>query len=205
VGLLFTIAIFWATRLRDRRVRQAELLRDYTNDLYDDERMTSIFMAVDHNRYAFDSSDYGTDKELALIRLLDLLNILGHNWDRKIITLDKLIDTTLGYVIVRLSTNKRVIDYLKQIQVWDAERYTAGTGFGYFRELAVALANYPPTPNNNSRASRAIAGLTRYWYARKPKVFARSRPTLPRPVDLTVAAMGEVERPGPMQSQLWLG
>jgi hypothetical protein len=142
-------------------------------------------MEVDHGKYAFSPGDYGTPKELALIRLLDFFNILGHNWQRGVVDIEDIAPTTLGYAAVRLHMNQDVTQYLRQIEVWDDERYVAGVGFGYFRELAVALANYPATSRRDSAWFRTIARLRRAKYTRGLSVGFKARMTVPRRVAST--------------------
>lgn len=161
--LVFLLAVFtfWSTRRRDRRLKEAELLRNYTNDFYGDPRMTSVFMQVDHGTYALGPTNYGTDRELALIRLLDFLNVLGHNRRHGIVELADLAPTTLGYAAVRIYSDPVVRSYLAQITRWDQERYLAGTGFGYFRQLAEDLEIYGSQSSRQRLFARIRLPLTR--------------------------------------------
>lgn len=143
VAVVTTCLIFVFTVWRDSRTRKAELLRNYTNDFYQDSRITELFMAVDRKDFSFEKDKIGTDAELQLIRVLDFLNILGHNWRRGVISLSDIAPTTLGYAAVQVHANEAVTTYLSLVESSDEERYRVGTAFGYFRELAAELATYP--------------------------------------------------------------
>jgi hypothetical protein len=181
VGLI-TFALGWR---RDRLIRQAELVRNYTNDFYGDERLTGIFMAVDHGRYAIGPSDLGTDDELALIRLLDFLNVLGHNWRRGVVGLHDIAPTTLGYAAVRVHGDPHVTWYLGQVEEWDRDRYHAGSGFGHFRELAAALSAYPEHSTDGGLRSRVRRTLSAAALTLRPLRFAT---TLRRPRSVSATA-----------------
>lgn len=93
VAVAVSLATYVHGRRAERRLRQAELLRAYTNDFYCDPAVTGIFMDVDHGRFAFGDAELGTDAELALIRLLDFFNIVGHNWKQDVLRLDDIVPT----------------------------------------------------------------------------------------------------------------
>jgi len=59
------------TRTAERRLRRAELIRSYTNDFYLSRDVVELFMDIDHERFNYDSTFLGSDRELALIHLLD--------------------------------------------------------------------------------------------------------------------------------------
>lgn len=56
----------------------------------------------------------GTEKELRLVKLLDMLNSLSFNYANGIIKTGDIDDTTLGYAISRVYRNPEVKNYLKQ-------------------------------------------------------------------------------------------
>jgi hypothetical protein len=178
---LFTFAV---NRVHDRRLRRAELLQNYTNDFYSDKRITDLFMDIDHARYRIRDEDIGTDKELALIRLLDFLNILGYNWLRGVVRLRDIAPTTLGYAAVRLHADQGIVWYLTKIEDWDQERYVPGTGFGYFRELAVALASYPGTASSSHWVRTRIA-ISQIRHELMATARGKMRLMLPRAVATT--------------------
>lgn len=181
IAVVVTLFTFAVNRVHDRRIRRAELLRNYTNDFYSDKRITDLFMDVDHSRYSIGDDEIGTDKELALIRLLDFLNILGYNWLRGVVRLRDIAPTTLGYAAVRLHADRGVVWYLTKVEGWDQERYVPGTGFGYFRELAVALASYPSAASNSAWA-RMRVGLSQVRHELSATPRGRLRLMLPRTV-----------------------
>jgi hypothetical protein len=184
IAVLVTLFIFAVNRVHDRRIRRAELLRNYTNDFYSDKRITDLFMDVDHSRYSIDEEEIGTEKELALIRLLDFLNILGYNWLRGVVRIRDIAPTTLGYAAVRLHSDRSVVWYMTKVEVWDQERYVPGTGFGYFRELAVALASYPSSASNSAWV-RMRVGLSQVRHELTATARGRLRLMLPRAVVTT--------------------
>jgi hypothetical protein len=133
---------YYRTRAAERRVRRAELVRNYTNDFYLNRDVTALFMDIDHERFVYDDGILGSDRELTLIHLLDYFNVLGHNWKRRIISLDDMLPTTLAYAALRAWENPGIRQYLVQIRIWDEERYlgASGSGFRYFEELAIEVA-----------------------------------------------------------------
>ncbi|WP_326760017.1 hypothetical protein OHB35_25550 [Streptomyces phaeochromogenes] len=131
----------WALNSRASRLTQrAEFIRNCTNDFYDSQALTSIFMDIDHGRFRYDESILGTEKELDLIRYLDYFNAVGHNWCRGVITIFDIMPTTMAYAALRSWEDPGVRAYLQQIRRWDEERYSASTGFLYFEELAIQIA-----------------------------------------------------------------
>jgi hypothetical protein len=114
---------YYRTRAAERRLRRAELVRNYTNDFYFSRDVTTLFMDIDHERFVYDDGLLGSDRELALIHLLDYFNALGHNWKRRIVLLDDILPTTLAYAALRAWENPGVRQYLVQVRIWDEERY----------------------------------------------------------------------------------
>ena len=139
IAVVVSILIYGLGRRNERRLRQADLLRAYTNDFYQDPSVTAIFMAVDYERYLLTEEDYDTEAELSLIRLLDFLNIVGHNWKRGVLDLTDIVPTTVGYAAVRVHRDPIVKKYLARTKRWDDELYNPDTGFRYFEQLAEAL------------------------------------------------------------------
>lgn len=130
----------WALNSRASRLTQrAEFIRNCTNDFYGSRALTSIFMDIDHDRFRYDASMLGTDKELDLIQYLDYFNAVGHNWCRGVVKIADIMPTTIGYAALRSWENDGVRAYLQQIRRWDEERYSVSTGFIYFEELAIQI------------------------------------------------------------------
>lgn len=96
-------------------------------------------MDIDHERFKYDPTFLGSDRELVLIHLLDNFNALGHSWRRHVISLNDLLPTTLAYAALRTWANPSVRQYLSQIQIWDENRYWPGLGFRYFEDLAIEI------------------------------------------------------------------
>ena len=158
LGFVITIVIFRANSRRESQIRRADLFRNYTNDFYNNKEIGSLFAAIDSGTFEFllpadDSSatDLGTAKELALDQLLDIFNNLGYNFSIKVFKLRDIASTTLGYAMVRVHSNGAVQDYLAHVQEankrYEDSLYTAGNAWGYFRNMALELANYS-TPDH---------------------------------------------------------
>ncbi len=75
---------YFGSKRREIRIRRAELVRAYTNDFYADDEFLALFMDIDYNRLGTEPI-VGSDRELAVIRLLDFLNAMGHNWRRGVL------------------------------------------------------------------------------------------------------------------------
>lgn len=191
VALAVTLTTFVVSRIREGRLRRAELVRNYTNDFYADPRITTIFMEVDHGRYCLDEALLGTDVELAIIRVLDYMNVLGHNWQRRVIPLRDITPTTLGYAAIRIHADPCVTWYLRKVEEWDAQRYGPGSGFGYSRELSAALATYPVSPPGAGRWQRLAVAFRRHWHDRRGCARFRIVPVPPRSVTDTAREVQE--------------
>ncbi|MFV8320319.1 hypothetical protein [Mycobacterium sp. 23] len=185
-AIAVTLSLFVLNIRRDKKIKKADLLRNYTNDFYDDKRITALFMAVDSKSFSFTSDQMGTDDELNLVRVLDFLNILGHNWREGVISLGDIAPTTLGYAAVQIHADDNVTQYLQDVEKSDEERYRAGNAFGYFRELAVALATYPTSQHDDSRSKRfvdAIARLLRNKAFRRPRTVKETATEVTNAID----------------------
>ena len=139
-GIGVALLTYYRTRAAERRLRRAEFIRNYTNDFYLSPDITSLFMSIDYDRSVFDEELTGTDRELALIHLLDYFNALGYNWKRRVVSLDDILPTTLGYAALRVWENPSVRRYLVLIRRSDEKRYLKASGFRYFEELAIEVA-----------------------------------------------------------------
>jgi len=99
VAVIVSVGAFGSTRRRDVVVRRAELLRAYTNDFYADAAMSALFLDLEYGRTSYELVRK-TSHETSLVRLLDLLNSVGHSARVGIIRRRDLLDTTLGYACV---------------------------------------------------------------------------------------------------------
>lgn len=152
-ALVVSIATYLHTRRQERRLRQADLLRAYTNDFYRDPAIAKVFLEIDNETYALSRDGYGTDAEMALVRLLDFLNMVGYHWKQGVLSLDDIRPTTVGYAAMRVHRNDAVQDYITFIT--QPERPQPSTGFVYFDALATRLGT--PAHRLLRRPSRPAA------------------------------------------------
>jgi hypothetical protein len=142
VAIVVSVIIYARTTVRERAVRRAELVRTYSTDLSQDQSLMDLFTDIDYERFRFvDSEDswLGKRPEQDLVRLLDLFNSVGHNWQQKVVRLDDIHGTTLGYAILRAYEDEGVQAYLGHVAIWDADHLGTGVPFEFFQRLARAL------------------------------------------------------------------
>jgi hypothetical protein len=152
------------TSRREKSIRQADLVRAYTSEFYSDEALSTLFTDIDYSRFRFAADEdtwLGQKPEQTVVRLLDLFNSVGHNWHRKVLALEDIHGTTLGYAILRAYHDGEMQRYLAYVDVWDADHLGTGVAFEYFRRIAVALderskkmraarAQLPPGPRSQA-------------------------------------------------------
>ncbi len=84
VTIIVALLTYHFSRRAQSKLEKAIFVRDYTNRFHKDKGIASIFLDIDYNRFTFDKEMLGTEKELRLINLLDMLNSLSFNnakWD----------------------------------------------------------------------------------------------------------------------------
>jgi hypothetical protein len=152
------------TSRREKSIRQADLVRAYTSEFYSDEALITLFTDIDYSRFSFTADEdtwLGQKPEQTVVRLLDLFNSVGHNWHRKVLALEDIHGTTLGYAILRAYNDAEMQRYVAYVDRWDADHLGTGVAFEYFRRIAVALderskkvraARAQPTPAPRSQA-----------------------------------------------------
>ena len=131
-----------STSGREKALHRAELVHTYSSEFSHDAELVDVFTDIDYERYEFTEDEttwLGQAPEKRLVRMLDLFNSLGHNWFRKIISLEDIHGTTLGYAILRAYNDPNVSSYLKFVDGHDADHLGTGAAFEYFRRLVVAL------------------------------------------------------------------
>jgi hypothetical protein len=166
MAVLVSIGTAIASRSRDRRTKTAELVRTYTRDLYANREVLEMFQDIDQDRFDMQLDELvGAHAEIVLVQLLDHLNSIAHNTRRGVLSLRDIMPTTIAYAIVRTWENDAVRRYLRQVRVWDRERFVPGYGFRYFEELAIEIS------------AIRDAGLARSGHAHEPlSAPARVRP-----------------------------
>lgn len=157
VAIVVSVIIYARTTVRERAVRRAELVRTYSTDLSQDQSLMDLFTDIDYERFRFVASQetwLGKRPEQDLVRLLDLFNSIGHNWQQKVVRLDDIHGTTLGYAVLRAYEDEDVRGYLGHVATWDADHLGTGVPFEFFQRLARALSE-------RSASFRDLAGRPR--------------------------------------------
>lgn len=135
IMIIVILQTYSLSRRAERKLQKATFVRDYTRQFYEDPEITSIFFDIDYNRFTFNKEMLGTEKELRLVKLLDMLNSLSFNYANGIIKTGDIDDTTLGYAISRVYRNPEVKNYLKHVDKHSTNINMKVTAFGYFRQL----------------------------------------------------------------------
>jgi hypothetical protein len=176
LAVVITALSYLASRSREMRMKRTDLVRSYTQDLYSEPELGAIFMDIDHDRLVYGADFLGSPKELALIKMLDYMNSVGHSWRQRVLSLRDIMPTTIAYAILRTWENGAVREYLRQIRAWDEERFASGYGFRYFKDLAITIS-YIVDPSKRRqklsaqllsaplRPSLRVQLLTRYPWA----------------------------------------
>jgi hypothetical protein len=137
-------------------MKRTELVRSYTQDLYSDPTVSALFMDIDHDRFEYGDDFLGSDRELALIKMLDYMNSVGHSWNRRVLSLRDIMPTTVAYVTLRIWNNDDVRRYLKDIRRWDEERFAVGYGFRYFEILAITISRIVDPESKRGRLADQV-------------------------------------------------
>jgi len=141
-AILVAVATYVLTARREKALHRAELVHAYSSEFSRDRELVDLFTDIDYERFEFEADQsrwLGQDPEKQLIRMLDLFNSIGHNWHRKIVSLDDIHGTTLGYAILRAFNDPNVNRYLEFVDQHDADHLGTGAAFEYFRLIAVDL------------------------------------------------------------------
>ncbi|WP_324651668.1 hypothetical protein [Georgenia sp. H159] len=163
LALLVALVTYVTTARREKSIRRAELVRAYTADFYSDERVVKLFMDLDYERFEFPKVNdqwLGTIGEATLVRMLDLFNSIGHNYARKVLTIEDIHGTTLGYAILRAHGSLEVRKYLEHVRAWDGENLGTGVPFQYFQQLGNDLLTRSRRARERNRAVPAIIATT---------------------------------------------
>jgi hypothetical protein len=141
-ALVTGLITYIRTSQREKSIRRADLVRGYTVEFYSDEALVTLFTDLDYSRFRFTADEeswLGKKPEQTVVKLLDLFNSVGHNWHRKVLGLEDVHGTTLGYAILRAYNDDEMQKYLAHVDVWDVDHLGTGIAFEYFRRLALAL------------------------------------------------------------------
>ncbi len=143
VAVVIGVVTFIITTRRERLIRRAELVRQYTVDFHESPGVSQMFEDIEHRRLRFDADAWlGKEPELTAVRMLDLFNSLGHNWRHGVLKLEDIDGTTLGRAALITSRSDAIRAYLATLPGQDG---ATGDGAGipapfeYFGRLAAAL------------------------------------------------------------------
>lgn len=140
-AILVAVVTYLLTSRREKGLHRAELGHSYSSEFSHDHDLIDLFTDIDYERFRFATTDdwLGQSPEKVVVRMLDLFNSLGHNWFRKVVSLEDIYGTTLGYAILRAHNDDHVKAYLAYVDHHDADHFGTGDAFEYFRRLGVAL------------------------------------------------------------------
>ena len=79
---------YYLSRRSEKKLQKAMFIRDYTKQLHKESGISSIFFDIDYNRFTFNREILGTEKEVHLVSLLDMLNSLAFNYVNGIIHIE---------------------------------------------------------------------------------------------------------------------
>ncbi|MFE5672093.1 hypothetical protein ACFQ58_10865 [Agromyces sp. NPDC056523] len=140
VAVVVGVVTFIITSRRERVLRRAELVRQYTVDFHESRGVSQMYEDIEHRRLRFDAESWlGKEPEMTAVRMLDLFNSLGHNWRHGVLELDDIHGTTLGRAALITSRSSAIREYLATLPVHGEGASSTGTHFDYFRRLAAAL------------------------------------------------------------------
>lgn len=141
--ILVTLIVYVLTQKENNKVNRATFLQGYNQHFYGDPELSKLFLDIDYDKFIFNSSELGTEKEIRIWKLLDLLNNIGFHYQNKTIKEEDINMTTLGYAIVRVYMNDEIKKYLDNVDQHTDKVDEKLKAFGYFRILARKLnSNY---------------------------------------------------------------
>lgn len=159
-AVVVAILLHMNERIKDRRQRHVESMLKFAEDFYADERMSQLFLRIQSGRLPRRNIDRrGSPDELALAHLLEYLNVVGVALERKLVTVNSIAATSMGYIVLTTSRNETVSYYLSHIQSEHAKKFMPSPGWPQFVYLAQRLAIYANKHRHNKPDLRP-------WYAR---------------------------------------
>ena len=115
------------------------MVKSYTDSFHSSEKLATLFLKIDYDKFEFSDALLGSPEELDLIHLLDLLNNLALHYRKRVLRWNDIAGTTLGYAVVRAYGDAGVQAYLVRIDEWDQDHSGTGAAFQFFRELGNGL------------------------------------------------------------------
>jgi len=146
LAVIVSIITYVAVRWRERKLKRAELVQNWTRVLIEHPVLMDTFLRIDHQRFKLSEMEECSPTERDFISLMDLLNSICYHRMAGVIKPDDLKGTSLSYAIGRTYANSEVQAWLKRVGSHDASLgLDQDFGFYYFkevgRELASALAH----------------------------------------------------------------
>lgn len=140
VTILLTLLVYWHARRTERRLQKAVFVRDYLAQFLEHPQLADTFFEIDYHKFEFKEKILGTNKELRISQLLDVLNSLGFSYTNGIIELDDIDETTLGYAIATVYKNDEIQKYLHHVDRHSVQNMGLNIiAFAHFRKLAQRL------------------------------------------------------------------
>jgi len=147
-AVVISLLAFVGTRRLEIRLRRADLMQSYTTEFHTSPPLRTMFLEIIYDRLAIDDTFYDTDRELALLYLLDQLNVVGYLSRSRVLRFREIVPTVLGYAAIRTWDNQVVRDYLERLRTLDhAGGYAAVSGFPYYEQLAKRLSKLKTSPS----------------------------------------------------------
>jgi hypothetical protein len=156
VAVVIGVVTFIITSRRERLLRRAELVRQYTVDFHESPGVSQMFEDIEHQRLRFDAESWlGKEPEMTAVRMLDLFNSIGHNWRYGALELEDIDGTTLGRATLIAFRSVAIREYLATLPAYDrADPSAIAAPFEYFGRLAAALEERA----GGGRPTRAMMG-----------------------------------------------
>lgn len=161
LAVLVAVITYANTRARDNKLKRAEIVQKFAEELSRNDVLFGQFCKIDNNLFTFlDSEEWlKTDGEHALIRLLDHFNGVAHNIERNVLRVEDLRGTTLWYAMQRAFYDPQVQAYLAWVDTFDQANGGTGDAFRFFRGLGkefkrtVEWSRQNPAPEPSEMAS----------------------------------------------------
>lgn len=179
LAVAVAVVTYVSTRVRDDKIKRAEIVQRFAEQLSQNEILFRQFCLIDGNKFRFEKVEdlplendpwIGSDEEMALLRLLDHFNGVAHNIRRNVLRVQDVRGTTLWYAMQRAFYDPGVQAYLSYVDQFDEKNGGTGDAFRFFRSLAgdfersVRWSKRHPTPEPSemapSRDTQARATLS---------------------------------------------
>lgn len=177
LAVVVAVATYVSTRRRDNKIKRAEMVQKFADQLANNDVLFGQFCLIDSNQFKFEDSDQWilehadwlhSDDERSLLRLLDHFNSVAHNIERNVLRVQDLRGTTLWYAMQRAFYDPGIQAYLSWVDRFDENNGGTGDAFRYFRSLAGdfessvrwSRRNPAPEPNEMGASSENQTGPT---------------------------------------------